>query len=118
MRDSKGRAVPAAGAALLLVLLIGLGSVRGALPPAPPGETPTASQLIDIANQQLQQLGPNTRVVPCNSSVSVLPPGTVVAPVAGAAHYFPGRYTLADGRCAFDPDVTPAPLRPDSVDGP
>lgn len=117
MRNMRAALVVTAVIAGLIAIGTTLGPVRGALGSGPAG-TPTPSELTQIANQQLVNLGPSTQIVPCNSSVSQLPPYTVTAPVLGAAHYFPGRYTLADGRCAFNPDVTPAPLRSDSADAP
>jgi hypothetical protein len=117
MRNLHGWLVSTVVIVALVAVGAALGPVRGASGLGSAG-TPTPSALTQIANQQLVSLGPRTQIVACNSSVSQLPPYTVTAPVLGAAHYFPGRYTLADGRCAFDPDVTPAPLRSDSADAP
>lgn len=109
-------------AALVLMASLALGSVAGASAPSTSTQVPTpvasTATLTELANEQLASLGPNAKVVPCNSSVATLPPYTQIAPIFGVDHFLPGRRILVDGRCAIDPDATPAPLRTDSLDAP
>jgi hypothetical protein len=87
-------------------------------PSSVPATAASSAGLPADVQAELRSLAPGTVIVPCNSSVSVLPEGVQPDTTLGFSFAHPGFRYLSHGYCADNPNATPIPVVVPIVDGP
>ena len=85
--------------------------------PTPASAASSAGLPADV-QAELRSLSPGTVIVPCNSSVAVLPDSVLPDLPLGFPQAHPGFRYLSHGYCADNPNATPMPIVVPNVDGP